>query len=73
MNIQEQLLFVESVDIDIIRNMIKDFKNVNYVDVASFSMIGNCDYIVIYKTAFTNGFEEKRFSKNYISLFINNY
>ena len=71
MTIQEQFLFIESVNIDVIRNMIKDFKNVNYVNVASFSMIGNCDYIVTYETAFTNGFEEKRFSKNYISLFIN--
>ena len=71
MTIQEQFLFIESVNIDVIRNMIKDFKNVNYVNVASFSMIGNCDYIVTYETVFTNGFEEKRFAKNYISLFIN--
>ena len=73
MTIQEQFLFTESVNIDVIRNMIKDFKSVNYVNVASFSMIGNCDYIVTYETAFTNGFEEKRFAKNYISLFINNF
>ena len=71
MTIQEQFLFMDSVNIDIIKNVVKYFKNVNYVDVASFSMIGNCDYIVTYKTAFTNGFEEKRFSKDYISIFIN--
>ena len=71
MTIQEQFLFMESVNIDVIKNAVKNFKNVNYINVASFSMISNCDYIVTYKTAFTNGFEEKRFSKNYISLFIN--
>ena len=54
-----------------IENMVKDFEGKNYVRVASFSSFYNGDYVVVYETAYSDGWKEKIFSKNYVELFLN--
>ena len=64
-----KIKFMELVNMNVIERLIKDFESKSYVQIASFSMIGDCDYIVTYKTLFSE-WKEKRFKKIHIELFV---